>query len=275
MIDLHTHLLWDWDDGPDDWMQSLRMCRLAQRDGVRAVCLTPHVFRRNRHADNLGVLRERMTQFKTEFESTPLEFHFGAEVYVHADVVKAIEKYRFTIDSTNYVFIEFPAETVPPGAAHMLAALMNRGFVPIVSHPERNRGFQAHPELLYEFVTMGCLAQMTAMSLTGGFGREVRKAAGLFMETNLVHFIATDAHDSMERPPILSVGVEAARKIVGDGKAVAMVTEIPAAILGNKVIPDWGEPRHPLIKKTWTERVFRSRTRSLGNPKKDVAIKVD
>jgi protein-tyrosine phosphatase len=95
------------------------------------------------------------------------------------------------------------------------------------------------------------------------------------METNLVHFIATDAHDSMERPPILSDGVEAARKIVGDGKAVAMVTEIPAAILGNKVIPDWGEPRHPLIKKTWTERLFRSRTRSLGNPKKDVAIKVD
>jgi protein-tyrosine phosphatase len=251
------------------------MIRIAERDGISAIALTPHVFRRNRYVNDLGVLRQRMIDFRNEMSGLSMEFHFGAEVFVNADTVKMVEKYRFTIDSTNYVFLEFPEETVPPGAGNLLAELMNRGFVPIISHPERNLGFQLHPELLYDFVSMGCLAQVTAMSLTGGFGREARKAAGMFMEYNLVHFIASDAHHPVERPPVLSEGVEAARRIVGEKKAFAMVTEVPQAILDNRVVPDWGEPQNPLIKKTWTERLFKPRTRRFDEPKKSVAIQIE
>ena len=107
----------------------------------------------------------------------------------------------------------------------MLAQLMSKGFVPIISHPERNRGFAARPELLFEFVSMGCAAQVTAASLTGELGKEVRATAGLFMVNNLVHIIASDAHRAIGRPPGLSRAVEAAAKIVGESKARAMVTE--------------------------------------------------
>jgi protein-tyrosine phosphatase len=258
MIDLHTHLLWDWDDGPDDRAQSLGMCRMAERDGIKAICLTPHVFRANRYGDDLEILRQRMVTFNDEMlgAGVGLELHWGAEVYVHAEVVRAIEKYRFTIDQTSYVFLEFAAEGVPVGAANMLAQLMGKGFVPIISHPERNRGFAARPELLYEFVNMGCAAQVTASSLTGELGKDVRTTAGLFMVNNLVHFIASDAHRAVGRPPGLSRAVEAASKIVGEAKARAMVTEIPRAILDNKALPDWGEPENPLRHKTWTQRLI-------------------
>lgn len=256
MIDLHTHLLWDWDDGPDDWIQSLQMCRAAVKDGITTICLTPHIFRMSRHGDDLAVLRDRMVEFKREMARTELEFHWGAEVFVHADVVQAVEKYRFTIDETSYVFLEFPAEGVPAGARNMLAALLGKGFVPIISHPERNRGFVERPEILYEFVTMGCVAQVTAGSLTGGFGRETRQTAGLFLVNNLVHIIASDAHGPSGRMPVLSRGVEAAAKIVGEPKARAMVTEVPRAILENQALPDWGEPQNPLRRKTWTRRLF-------------------
>jgi hypothetical protein len=174
MIDLHTHLLWDWDDGPDDRAQALAMCRIAEKDGTNTICLTPHLFRANRHGDDLDILHRRMVEFDEEVRASEvgIEFHWGAEVYVHAEVVQAVEKYRFTIDQTSYVFLEFAAEGVPVGAGHMLAQLLGKGFVPIISHPERNRGFAARPELLYEFVTMGCAAQVTAGSLTGDVGKE-------------------------------------------------------------------------------------------------------
>lgn len=256
MIDLHTHLLWDWDDGPDDWMQSLQMCRVAEKDGITAICLTPHVFRATRYGDDLGVLRQRMIEFKREMVRTGLEFHWGAEVFVHPEVVQAVEKYRFTVDETSYVFLEFPAEGVPAGARNMLAALLGKGFVPIISHPERNRGFAERPEILYEFVTMGCAAQVTAGSLTGGFGRETRQTAGQFLVHNLVHIIASDAHRAVGRAPELSRAVEAAAKIVGEPKARAMVTEVPRAILDNQALPDWGEPQNPLHRKTWTRRLL-------------------
>jgi protein-tyrosine phosphatase len=254
VIDLHTHLLWDWDDGPDDRPQAREMCRIAEKDGIKAIALTPHVYRLGRYGDNLDVLRQRMAEFAEGMDGVPIDFHWGAEVFVHPEVVASIEKYGFTLDDTNYVFIELPSDAVPPGIGNLIYSLMAKGFVPIISHPERNRGFMERPEVLYELVSMGCIAQVTAMSLTGEFGRETRSAAGLFMEHNLVHIIASDAHSSLMRPPVLSGAVEAARKIVGEAKAVAMVTEIPRAILENRALPDWGEPENPLRRKTWAER---------------------
>ena len=270
MIDLHTHFLWDWDDGPDDRAQSLTMCRLAEKDGTTAICLTPHIFRANRHGDDLGVLSRRMAEFHTDMREAGvgLEFHWGAEVYVHAEIVRAVEKYRFTVDATSYVFLEFGAAGVPAGAAAMLSQLMGRGFVPIISHPERNRGFAARPELLYEFVAMGCAAQVTGASLTGELGREVRATAGLFMAHNLVHIIASDAHRAIGRPPGLSRAVAAAAKIVGESKARAMVTEVPRAILENRALPDWGEPANPALRKPWTRRLVGMPRRTARLPER-------
>ena len=257
MIDLHTHFLWDWDDGPDDRAQALTMCKIAEKDGTKAICLTPHVFRANRHGDDLGILSQRMFEFQDKMRDAgvEIEFHWGAEVFVHAEVVRAIEKYRFTIDETSYVFLEFGSSGVPVGAAGMLAQLMSKGFVPIISHPERNHGFAARPDLLFEFVSMGCAAQVTGASLTGELGREVRTTANLFMINNLVHIIASDAHRALGRPPGLSKAVEAAAKVVGESKARAMVTEVPRAILDNKALPDWGEPQNPEGRKSWTRRL--------------------
>jgi len=268
LIDLHTHFLWDWDDGPDDRSQALTMCRIAEKDGTTAICLTPHVFRANRHGDDLGTLSRRMADFHREMRAAgvEIEFHWGAEVFVHADVVPAIEKYRFTIDETSYVFLEFDHGGVPVGASAMLSRLMGRGFVPIISHPERNRGFTERPELLYEFVSMGCAAQLTAASLTGELGREVRATAGLFLVNNLVHIIASDAHRALGRPPGLSRAVEAASKIVGESKARAMVTDVPRAILENRALPDWGEPKDPSFKRTWTQRLIGMPRRPSGGP---------
>jgi protein-tyrosine phosphatase len=264
MIDLHTHFLWDWDDGPDDLYQARAMCRIAEKDGTKAICLTPHIFRMTRHDNDLGILSRRMVEFDEVMREAGigLELHWGAEVFVHAEVARAIEKYRFTVDQTSYVFLEFDSDGVPVGAANMLAQLMSKGFVPIISHPERNRGFVARPELLFEFVSMGCAAQVTGASLTGELGKEARTAAGLFMVNNLVHIIASDAHGAIGRPPGLSRAVEAAAKIVGESKALAMVTEVPRAILDNKALPDWGEPENPLRHKTWTQRLLGMPRRS-------------
>ncbi len=166
MIDLHTHLLWDWDDGPDDLSQARAMCRMAEKDGTTAhlpdaarLPDDPARGRPERPAAEDGRVRPGDAGGRDR-----VEFHWGAEVFVHAEVVRAIEKYGFTVDQTSYVFLEFAAEGVPVGAANMLSQLLSKGFVPIISHPERNRGFMARPELLFEFVSMGCVAQVTAAS---------------------------------------------------------------------------------------------------------------
>lgn len=249
MIDLHTHLLWDWDDGPDDRDKSLEMSRMALADGIKTVVVTPHVFRLTRYGDKLDLLQQRKLEFEQMASEIGLEARWGAEVFIRPDIVSTVEKHKFMIENTSYVFIEFPSELVPAGAAHIIAELMNRGFVPIISHPERNKGFREQPELLYRFVVMGCVAQITAGSITGEFGREVKKASELFLVHNLVQVIASDAHGLESRRPVLSQAVREAARVVGEVRSHDMVTVNPAAIINDQTLPDYYEPRNPVSKK--------------------------
>ncbi len=254
MIDLHSHLLPDWDDGAKDWDEMLFMAEIAFKDGIKKIVLTPHIYRLCKHGDNLALLEQRIAQLKERAAGIPIDFYRGAEVFVHHEIVENIRKHNFTINNSDYFFIEFPSDYILSGVKDLFFNIMLKQFIPIISHPERNAVFMERPELLYELVKMGSLAQVTAKSVSGEFGSETKKAAHLFMKHNLVHFIASDAHDSGRRPPRLSLGVDEAGKVVGEEKAAAMVTEIPQAILDNQSIPDWGEPESP-AKKKWTIRI--------------------
>ena len=246
MIDLHCHLLPDWDDGPDTWEEVDRMIALAAEDGIEAICITPHYLRFSRHGNDPDTLRSKFEEFFERYkEEKRISFYRGAEVFIHPDIIKHIKMESLGLNGSEYVFVEFPSDQVPAGTKDLFYRMMLDGLTPGSSHPERNSVFGGQPELLYDLVCRGCLAQVTAMSLTGEFGAVVYKRAELFLKNNLVQFIATDAHDSQKRKPVLSKAVKVAAALTGKEKAGAMVDDIPLAILNNEIIPDWGSPLRP------------------------------
>jgi protein-tyrosine phosphatase len=257
MIDLHTHLLPDWDDGARDWVEMYKMAKVALKDGVTKIVLTPHIFRLTKHGDNPELLSAMFDLFKEKAARFEITFYRGAEVFIHPEIIENIRKLKLFIEGTDYVFVEFPADHVVSGVRDLFYKMMLEGLIPIISHPERNAVFAARPELLFDLINMGALAQVTAKSILGDFGAETRDVAKVFLENNLVHVIASDAHDSEKRPPLLSEAVEKATKIVGKEKAEAMVNSIPQAILENTEIPDFGGPIAPSQKKRWIIRLKR------------------
>jgi protein-tyrosine phosphatase len=144
-------------------------------------------------------------------------------------------------DSKKYLFLEFPFHGIPYQAEAIIFQIMTRGIIPIITHPERNLEIEQRPQRYYEMIRMGCLGQVTAMSLTGEFGSRVRQIAERLLKNRLIHFIASDAHSTDGRPPILSEGVRAAEEIVGEEEAKKMVTEYPQAILEGRK-PNVPEP---------------------------------
>jgi protein-tyrosine phosphatase len=250
MIDLHTHILPDWDDGAADWETAERMLALAWEDGIGRICLTPHIYRQTKHGDDPEALRERIKEFIGKAKRSLIELYAGAEVHIHPGMAQNIKEHGLVVNGSRYVFIEFPAEHVPDGTPELIFQITIRGFVPIISHPERNAVFANRPGVLFELVGMGALGQVTAQSLTGGFGRKTRDAAERLLKLNLVHLIASDAHNAEERLPRLSAAVKRAAKVVGEEKAEAMVTDVPAAILEDREIPDLGDPIDP-DRKRW------------------------
>ena len=169
MIDLHNHMLWDWDDGPEDQHESEQMIETAVADGIRTVAVTPHLFRLTRHGNNLPLLRTRMLEFKKAVARFEVEIHWGAEVFIHPEMVQTVEKYKFTLDDTCYVFIEFPSELVPAGAENMISGLMGQGVRSGHQPPGEEPRFpgKAGPALSF-CRDWAAVAQLTAGSLTRG-----------------------------------------------------------------------------------------------------------
>ncbi|MFC1830336.1 tyrosine-protein phosphatase [Thermodesulfobacteriota bacterium] len=253
MIDLHCHILPGLDDGPSSVAESLAMARLAIADGIRTVVATPHTFNDTYDNPSQKVI-SGVSRLNEQFLENDLELDLlpGSDAYIcvrMADRIMAGEALTIN-NSGSYILVEFPFQIIPPGAMDELFQIKLKGITPVITHPERNPVFQRQPEILYDLIEMGCLIQVTAMSITGEFGREVMSCAHRLLDLRLAHVIASDAHSPEHRPPILSPARELASRILGNiTEAEEMVMKRPQAILdGERVeVPD---PKHP-DKKSW------------------------
>ncbi len=230
MIDIHCHLLPCVDDGARSWDTTLEMCSLAVQDGVTHIVATPHAnyeyrYDRARHLALLDELRSREPR---------LNFSLGCDFHLSYENIKDALEHpeRYAIGDTRYLLVEL-SEYSAFNVAQTLYRLQTVGLMPIVTHPERNPAILSNPSLIDVFSDAGCLFQITANSLTGFWGRTSQKMCQAMLTKKLVHFIASDAHGTRNRPPLLSAARDAAAKIISADAAAKLVDANPAALLKN------------------------------------------
>jgi protein-tyrosine phosphatase len=241
MIDLHSHILCELDDGAKCLEESIEMCRMSFQDGIRTVVATPHILPgiyKNDRSVILSKLRQlnnalSHSELRTPDSELPLNILPGADVHFSFDMLQLCESGEIMTvnDKGRYLMVEFAFQGIPYQAEQVLFQLLSNGIIPIISHPERNMEIGHNPQRYYEMIRMGCLGQVTAMSLTGEFGPGIREIAKRLLSRRLIHMIASDAHSTDGRPPILSAAVRAAEKIVGKEEARKLATEYPEAII--------------------------------------------
>lgn len=256
MIDIHSHILPAFDDGAQTLEDAIAMAQMAHRDGVRCIVATPHNlnwppdYRKEQVEEGVARLGAEL-----KAKDIPVEILPGVEVYMVPDIFQQMERGRaFTLNGSQYMLVELPLLFYPHYTEEIFFQLQIKGIEPILAHPERNAAIQNDPTILHGLVTRGILGQVTAASLIGVFGSKVRELARNFLEHNLVHIIASDAHTTHHRSPVLSGGVEEAAEIVGHERATAMVTTVPERILSGEQV----EVEPPLEYKT-RRRWFGSR----------------
>jgi len=233
MLDLHCHILPGIDDGPRTLDESIEMCRLAAKDGIKTIVATPH--RGSFVADTTGSqvldgvkqLKEALAQNKIDIEILP-----GHEIHISKDLIDDIDTgLALTINNNKkYVLLELPFRSVPFYVFEVIAQLKKKGITPIIAHPERNDQIQTDKRLMKKLIKAGAMAQITGGCLTGEFGGAAQRTAEELLKKGLVHIIASDAH-SDRRPPVLSTYIEEASKIVGEKKARGLVEGNPGKII--------------------------------------------
>jgi protein-tyrosine phosphatase len=258
MIDIHSHILPEIDDGARSLTEAMQMAGTAVSDGIRQIVCTPHMFNGISNNPEPAEVIERVARLQDAVAHTGLRVYPGNEVHITHDIAQQAKSNRVTrLNNKNYMLVEFPSVTIPVGSEELFEALIGEGVHPILVHPERNLRFQTRPGLIADFVSRGVYVQVTAMSMTGEFGFAAQSCAEDLMRHNCVHFIASDAHRSERRPPILSKGRDAAAQIIGAEKAHRLVQDNPLAVLSG--LPLKTEPLIP-----WDAPVKKSKSTFFG-----------
>ncbi len=153
------------------------------------------------------------------------EVHFGLEIMerVRDGGIPYLGRWQ----GRDVLLLEFPHGEIPYGAERLTQWLLDRDVLPLLAHPERNRGFIRSPARLKAFLDQGCLLQVTASSLTGRFGQGALALCEDIVEAGKATFMASDAHDPEHRPPQLTEAVTRAGQLIGEEAARDLVTTNP------------------------------------------------
>lgn len=200
MIDIHSHLLPQIDDGSTSWDESIAMARQAVADGTTELAVTHHIISNKEFGREPEIL-EKFLEMKKRLaaEKIALKLHLGSEIFYQHDI--DLKPRIATLNNTGkYFLVEFPMEGIPRGADEKFFALIMEGTIPIIAHPERNVGFMKNPSRAFDFVQRGALMQMNAGSLTGKYGESVKDLATVMMNSRLIHFTGSDGHNTKRRP---------------------------------------------------------------------------
>lgn len=232
MIDIHNHLLPGIDDGAADMAAALRMAQLAVNDGITHLVCTPHIQPRV-YDNNAETISGALEAFRMALADAGIELAVAAA----AEVRFGLELMKGVVDDSipwlgewqgrRVLLLEFPHNEVPFGAEKLTQWMLDRDVLPMIAHPERNRGLLKDPDQLKPFLVQGCLVQLTAASLTGYFGRDSEQLAHQLLDEGHVTVIASDAHNEAYRPPALAAGAAAAEEVVGEQLAQALVRDNP------------------------------------------------
>jgi protein-tyrosine phosphatase len=207
VIDIHSHILWGMDDGAQTEEVSLEMLRLAAEAGTTDIVATPHSNGEFEFQPDL--ITERIRTLTQKTGGVP-RIHRGCDFHLSFDnIEQAMETpERFSINGKRYLLVEFADMHIPPSANRILEQLLAVDLVPIITHPERNPIIRKEPAKLKSWIDQGCLVQVTASSVLGGFGKAAESSAHQYLSQGMVHFIASDAHDPVHRHPKLDEAYE-------------------------------------------------------------------
>jgi protein-tyrosine phosphatase len=233
VVDIHSHILPEVDDGPKSWEVAENMCRMAAADGIEHMVATPHS--NDRYFYDREYLSSLLQELQRRIGDRPklslgCDFHLSFE-----NMQSALEKpERYRIGDTRYLLVEFSNFSIPPQVDEWFTAMCAAGSVPIITHPERNPILQQSVQRVVQWIELGCTVQITASVFTGSWGARSRQVAEWLLKENAVHFLATDAHDIERRPPVLSAARKIVAKQFGEERAHALVKANPGAVVDNR-----------------------------------------
>lgn len=210
MIDTHAHILPNLDDGPQTMEQTKKLLEQAVKEQIAGIIATPHAHHPNFTTDLDKLNRQfKATEAYIVEANVPIKIYKGQECRLSEKLPDRLDAGEaLTLAGSRYVLLELPSSGIPGYTVPIIQQLITRGYVPIIAHAERNQGIIEKPERLRKLLLHGAMAQVTAGSVAGSFGKAIQKTALTLIDANMIHVYGSDVHSLEKRPFLFNVGLD-------------------------------------------------------------------
>lgn len=238
MIDFHTHILPNIDDGSRSIDETFNLIKEAKEVGFDGIILTSHYIENFYETD----VPERDVWVKAISENLgakgiDTDLYLANEIYISENMMGLLEQRKAsTINNSCYVLFELPLNEEPLNLYDVIYSLQENKLIPVLAHPERYSFIQKEPELIYDLIEKGCLMQANYGSIIGQYGVKAEYIVKKFLENNMIHFLGSDVHRQNSIYPKIPFALEKIKEIVGEEKLEELTTINPKLVLANKKI---------------------------------------
>ncbi|PSL40692.1 protein-tyrosine phosphatase [Planomicrobium soli] len=210
MIDTHAHILAGLDDGAETMEETKRMLEKAVDEQITGIIATPHAHHPQFKTD-LAALHEQLAATRSWIaeQQLPIQVYSGQECRLSEKLPEQLKTGQaLSLAESRYVLLELPSSGIPAYTVQIIQLLISSNYVPIIAHAERNQGIIQKPERLERLLRHGALAQVTAGSVAGSFGKAIQKTAMNLIDANLIHVYGSDVHHLTKRPFLFNEGLD-------------------------------------------------------------------
>ncbi len=238
MIDFHTHIIPNIDDGSRSIEETFNLIQEAKEAGFEGIVLTSHYIENYYETD----VPERDIWVKAisdnlKNKGIETNLYLGNEIYMSDNMMNLlIDGKASTINNSSYVLFEMPLNAEPMNLYDVIYSLQENKLIPVLAHPERYSFIQKEPELVYDLIEKGVLMQANYGSILGQYGEKAEMIVRKFLENNMIHFLGSDVHRQNSIYKRIPKALEEIKEIVGEEKLEELTTINPKLALENKRI---------------------------------------
>ena len=243
MIDIHSHIVFEVDDGPKTIEDSRALLEESYRQGVRTIISTSHR-RKGMFETPEAKIEENFKQVQELAKeiADDLTVLYGAEIYYTSDILDKLEQGKIPrLADSQYALIEFSMITPYKEIHTALSNVLRLGVTPVVAHIERYHCLENDEKKVRDLINMGCYTQINSSSvlkptLFGDTYKFMKKRAQFFLEKDLVHFVASDMHNLDPRPPYMQEAYQIISKKYGESHAEQLFRKNQELLLRSEYI---------------------------------------
>ena len=233
LADIHCHLMPYVDDGAYDMDESEALLRTEAEQGVRTICLTPHLREGMFETPDEDIERryEQMLEL-VKRENLPIRLYHSREYHYDSLFRSRLDARKLRpMGDGNTLLVEFGHRHEQSEMRSAVQLVLAAGYVPMLAHVERFDPIRTDPDFAAELAANGALLQVNAGSILGREGLRQKLFCKKLLRKELVFAVGSDGHDMHERRVELKACAEYIQKKYGEATAKRLLCNNPLSIL--------------------------------------------